>query len=459
MSDQPSVVVLGDVWLHRRVADKVIGHNMLAQDVLGFPGGAAYTAMALAALGRKTQLIAIASVDEAGVALHGMCQDIPNLWPRFSSVLAGTPTYVSTRRLTGDRTGHWETLPAPFDASFFINQALGEARAVGPVQAYVIVDAGLGTVPDPVIRAVISAGPTFVLAPYYRLTADRYGGATAVLTTSTEALQWAYARGNVHPALDPTNAEAIGGVVAPAIQRELGAALAIVTCNRDGAVTAVPETQPFMHIRYHKATARLPVLTTKAILAFGVGAVEAYLRGMELQPAMRFANLLGFLAARETNPAIITEDDVDAWMLELRRPSEEKMRSVAEAAAMRARLEAKGQRVAVVSGGFDYFTGGHEYILTRNIDSVMMALVRRQGQVDLGVRCRRVAAFADVVVVVDDAEAAIRQIRPNVIYVGEEHRGRPVPGIDFVASRGGDVQFFPMQPVAPDATSDIHPPA
>jgi hypothetical protein len=138
----------------------------------------------------------------------------------------------------------------------------------------------------------------------------------------------------VHPALDPTDAAAIGDVVAPVMQRELNTQLAIITCNQHGAVTAVPESEPLLHVQRHRATARLPVLTEPAMPAFAVGAVEGYLRGMELAQSMRFANLLGFLAAREANPAIVTEDHTDAWMLEQRQQPEGKMRSILEAAAM-----------------------------------------------------------------------------------------------------------------------------
>jgi bifunctional ADP-heptose synthase (sugar kinase/adenylyltransferase) len=457
MSEPPtSVLVLGDSWLNRRVVGQNDGPNFVSTSVSLTAGGAAHVALSLAARGRKVQVVTTASSDADGGSLFDTCKEKENLWPRFIWVADYTPVRETFVTRTGEILRHVRpSVVSPTTAESQLRPILSDVVNVGPVPACVLLD-GDAMLSPRLIRDVIRTWPTFVNTQADRLVADIYGGVGTVVISHRAALRWACLRNLLHPALDPNDPVSIAEVVGQAMQRELSAHMVVITCGRFGAVATLAD-QPQRHIRPETVLTVWDGNSTAE--SFLAGFVEGTLSGMQLEAALTFANRLGLLAARTDGPTIVTNDAVDDWLLES-RPPESKQATVVQAAQMRHRLQARGRRVALISGTWDYFHAGHRYLVERaEVGNVLIALVKTTGEQMLLTRLRALAGINDVAIVVpvDDVEAAIREIRPNIIYLGEEHRGQAAPGVDFVARHGGDVQFVPMQPVAPHASSSLHP--
>lgn len=460
MSEPPtSVVVLGDSWLHRRSVGKSGGPNFISESVGVTAGGAAHVALSLAALGRKTQIVTAAGGDADGGMLYDTCKERPDLWPRFVWTPEYTQLYETFVTDAGEILRHRRPPRELPTANMQVRGELSLAINSGPIAAYVIVDHDDGLLLDPLVRDVLRAGQTFVTAPADRLKRDIYGGATVVVISSKVALRWAQLRNMLHPALDPHSPVAIAEVVGPAIQRELHAQLVIITCGRFGSVTTIADQPDQLRFRHSLPEETLAVWDGNSTgESFLAGFVEGCLSGMFLEAALLFANRVALLAAKKDGPTIVTNNELDDLMLAT-RPTQNKLATVAKAAQMRHRLQARGRRVVVAAGTWDHLHGGHRYLLEQAGDSVLMVLVKELGETILQDRLRDLANLPNVaiVVTVSDVEAAVREIRPNVMLVGEEHRGQQVPGIDFVARHGGDIQFIPMH--AFYATSNLHPTA
>lgn len=453
------VLVLGDAlldgWLHgesvrlsREAPVQVVGVGS-AELV---PGGAANTAVDVAALGGRVRFLAVVGDDADGAALRAALS-ARGVGDDDVRAVPGRRTLAKRRVTAGGqqllRLDEGDAGPLPADAAAWLLHRLD--ALVDAVDVVVVSDYGLGTL-----------GPAAVA----RLAALREAGRVPVLVVDArDPLRWASTRPT---AVKPNAGEAaalLGGLPldvdrAAAVEGEAervlaatGAQVAAVTLDVDGALVlergrAAHRVWPREPHPSGQAAGAGDVFTATLALALASGAPAA--AAGELAAAAAAVSV----AVPGTTPC--SADDLRAALLESAGP----LLDIERLTAVLRPLRLRGRRLVLTNGCFDGLHRGHVAYLTRakalgdvlivgiNSDSSVRALlgptrptqaVADRAAVLAGLSC------VDHVVAFDGptAEGLVESVRPAVYAKGGDYTAAMLPETAAVLRVGGEVVLLP----------------
>jgi rfaE bifunctional protein kinase chain/domain/rfaE bifunctional protein nucleotidyltransferase chain/domain len=414
-------------------------------------GGAANTAVNLAALGGRATLVAAVGADAAGdrlrvrLAAAGVTAQLATVRPRR--------TLVKSRVLADGqvlaRLDDGDAGPIPgYAAARLIDLAATELDRAGEgYQAIVVCDYGAGTLTDPV-RAWL--GTVRQWLPLFVLDAHELSG-------------WARLRPDV---VTPNFVEAAALLPGPVtgnraawvtrhatqLVRRSGARTVAVTLDADGAVLVERDTPP---VRVHPRAASVRS-TTGAGDCYVAAFTLALAAGLAGPAAAELAQRAAEIAVSGSGTAVCTAADLAAST----------MSSIVDDVAL-ARLVAgyreQGRRIVFTNGCFDVLHRGHVGYLeeaARLGDVLVVAVnsddsVRRLKGADRPVnpapdRVAILAALRSVAHVVvfdeDSPRKLIALVRPDVYVKGGDYPPELIPEAPLVRQLGGEVRTMAYLP-------------
>jgi D-beta-D-heptose 7-phosphate kinase/D-beta-D-heptose 1-phosphate adenosyltransferase len=450
------VVILGDVMLDRflygeapRLSPEAPVPVVRLGRVEAMPGGAGNVARNVAALGGEARLVALCGQDAAGAELGAMLGDMARLVAAPGRVTT-TKLRVIAARQQVVRVDEERAEPA--DAAERDALAARLAEAMEGAEVLVLSDYAKGTLTPEVVRAALALatarGIPCLVDPKGR-DFDRYAGAS-VLTPNA-----------------PELAEASGLPVAGDADCE-AAARALLARIALGAVLVTRSEKGMLLIPRDAPAVAVPALarevfdvsgagdTALAALALGVAA------GRTLAEAMRVANAAAGVVVGKLGTATCSAAELDHALREQEGATGEVLPwPVAERLAQGWR--AAGLRVGFANGCFDVLHAGHVQLLRaarRHCDRLVVALnddasvARLKGSArpinTLADRAAVIGALAAVDAVIAFAEdtplEAIRALRPDRLFKGEDYAPDQVVGAAEVASWGGRTVLLPLLP-------------
>jgi len=466
-AEQPSILVIGDVMLDgwwsgsiERLCREAPAPVVDIQTRESVPGGAANTAMNLAALGAKVSVAGIIGADDAGEDLRGQLAaagiDVQHLYTHQDMVTTTKIRISSGGQVMLRLDDSATTVPADALAAL----AASVHAAVERQDAVLVCDYGTGVVADPVRTALADA-----------LGSNTGGtGRPLVVVDAHDPRPWAA----LQPDLVTPNAqetarlldrklpegqdrvEAVGTEAAALLERT-GARAVVVTLDRDGTVLLTSDG-----VR-HRTWAR-PAAEKQASGAgdtFVAALTLARAAGLPLTASLDLAQSAADVVVHQPGTSVCSTAQLSRYL-----------EAFADTALSEDELErqmelhrAQGQRIVLTNGCFDVLHSGHTRYLNQAKqlgDILVVALnsddsVRRlkgagrpiNNMVD---RAAVVAALScvDYVTVFDTPTATplIRRLRPEVYAKGgdytpamleetpavEEYGGR-VAILDYVAER------------------------
>ncbi|GAA1626857.1 D-glycero-beta-D-manno-heptose 1-phosphate adenylyltransferase [Georgenia ruanii] len=411
------------------------------------PGGAANTAMNLAALGARVRLAGVVGDDEAGRRLLGLLRAV-GVDLAAVVVAAGVATTAKTRIVADDQVLlRVDDAPGPGYPPA-VRDALARAAlaATRDVAAEVVCDYGAGALADPV-RAALTA---------------RTRRPPLTVVDAHDPRPWAA----LHPAVATPNAEElatlIGGplgvdrvaeVVARAaeILAASGAEAVVVTLDRDGTVVLTPDAAP-------RRTVAQPVPEAQASGAgdtFVAGLTVALAAGLPLAPAADVAQAAADVVVRQAGTTVCTSDELAARLGARRAKTLAEDELVARVAADRA----AGRRVVLTNGCFDVLHRGHTRCLeqAKDLGDVLVVAINGDESVrrlkgpgrPINPAADRAAVLAalgcvDYVTVFDTDTPIplIERIRPDVYAKGGDYTPEMLAETGPVRAYGGAVRML-----------------
>lgn len=413
------------------------------------PGGAANTAVAVAALGARCAFLSVVGADEAGVIL---AEKLADAGVETDGLLAapGRETIVKQRisargqlLLRLDR-GSEGDLPDLIERRLI--EALGKAWEAA--DAVIVSDYGYGICTDRVITAVAQLqrrSPRVLVADAKDL--GRWAGAalTAAKPNYAEAIAL----------LGLGAIEGIDRVEQIVAAREIlaartGAQLLAVTLDTSGAVLLEPGCEPYRTFTSPAADSHAAgagdTFTAAFACALAAGAHSA-----------NAADIAAAAAAACVGTAGTTTCTVE--MLHERVAGEAKLAGPASVAAQVAAWRAAGKRIVFTNGCFDILHHGHISYLNRakalgdvlivglNSDASVRALKGPRRPINPeGDRAAVLAALGcvDLVVLFEEATPArlIEAIRPDLFVKGGDYTIATLPEAPLVQRLGGEVKLL-----------------
>lgn len=425
-----------------------------------FPGGAANTAVNIAALGGCPVLVAPVGDDPEGAWLrHRLAEAGVETYP---VVVSGWHTPTKRRVVAGDQLvvrlddGPGQFLPPSARRTLL---ALVEAAMSPPPAAVVLCDYGYGALSTGLRRWLREHRPDLPVVAVDAHQLQRWADLHPTLVTPSfaEALDVLDAGDDAFTS-PGDRARFVESRSAEFFDRT-GAHLAAVTLDSDGAVALSPGRPPV------RTTAR------PAAASHAVGAGDAYLAaltlavtaGAELPEAAQLAQLAATNAINGPRTCICCRDDLLTAL-----PADEPRLAgrVLDADGLVQRLRAersRGARVVFTNGCFDVLHAGHVGFLAqaRSLGDVLVVAVnsdesvRRLKGADRPVNAeddRTVVLSAlscvDYVTVFDEATPArlIELVRPDVYVKGGDYRPDLLPEGPLVERLGGQVQILDYLP-------------
>ena len=465
----PRVVVVGDVMLDRwwvgtssrltREAPAPVVEVQRRHDV---PGGAANTAMNLAALGADVRLVGLVGTDEAGRTLRDLLQAAGV----EISGLIGDPsvaTVTKTRVVSDDQVlvridDLWRT---PVTPALEEELATATAKALVEVEALVVCDYGSGTLQPAVAAAFVrqSRPPLFVVdahdgAPWAALAPD------LVTPNAAEAFRLL---GREAPT-DGSRLEVLAAA-APQLRQRAGARAVLVTLDRDGSVLFDADS---LDVDVPYRTLGSPRAEKQAAGAgdtFVAALTLARAAGVPLPVAASLAQAAADVVVQRFGTSVCSTDELVEHL------------AVGDAALDEETLlrrlavdRAAGRRIVLTNGCFDVLHRGHTTYLSQAAqlgDVLVVAVnsdrsVRRlkgperpiNGAVD---RAGVIAALSCVTYVTifdtDTPVPLLARVRPDVYAKGGDYRPEMLAEAAVVESYGGEVAILDYVPS--QSTSDV----
>ncbi|MEV0394521.1 D-glycero-beta-D-manno-heptose 1-phosphate adenylyltransferase [Polymorphospora rubra] len=434
-------------------------------------GGAANTAVNVAALGGRATLVAPVGADTAGGEIRA-CLDRAGV--RDHTLLhPGHPTPVKRRLLAADQILVREDEggpagPLPDDAVRLLLDALAGAadEVTGPGAALVICDYGLGALPGPVRAWLLAHRHSFDTVALDAHDLDAWRGlAPTVVTPSL---------GEAHAALRPGSGPPSGGPPGPPggspdrvalaesylpeLRRRTGAEIVALTLDVDGAVVSDGVGSP-----YRSHADAVPA-------SHAVGAGDAYLAAITLAlttgvPAPVAGGIAQLAASRTLDgpgTCVCDRDRLVATPGPARTPRPTVVDADALAAAVD-RRRAAGARIVFTNGCFDVLHRGHVRFLEQaaELGDVLVVAVNSDDSVRrLKGRDRPVNPVEDRVAVLaalscvdyvvtfaaDSPADLLRAIRPEVYVKGGDYPPDLVPESPLVRGLGGEIRILGYVP-------------
>jgi D-beta-D-heptose 7-phosphate kinase/D-beta-D-heptose 1-phosphate adenosyltransferase len=465
----PRVAVVGDVMLDRwwvgssnRLSREAPAPVVEVQRRNDVAGGAANTAMNLAALGAEVRLVGVVGADDAGATLRDL---LHTAGVDVSGLLASADvaTVTKTRVVSDDqmlvriddvqRTELTPTLEEDLAAA--------AAKALVGVDALLVCDYDSGRL----VRAVESA---FTLQSRPPL----------MVVDAHDGLPWAHLRPDV---VTPNAAEAfrlLGRTVptdgsriaalteaAADLRRRSGAGAVLVTLDRDGSVLFGPDDTDLPEPYRTPASPRAEKQAAGAGDTFVAALTLARAAGVPLQVAASLAQAAADVVVQRFGTSVCSTDELVEHL------------GVGDAAleeeALLRRLaadRAAGRRIVLTNGCFDVLHRGHTTYLSQaaqlgdvlvvavNSDRSVRRLKGPERPINAAAdRAGVIAALSCVsYVTVFDTDTPIpllERLRPDVYAKGGDYSADTLPEADVVRGYGGEVRILDFVPS--QSTTDV----
>jgi rfaE bifunctional protein nucleotidyltransferase chain/domain/rfaE bifunctional protein kinase chain/domain len=460
------VLVLGDAlldgWLSGAPARLCREAPVAVLDVAerrNAPGGAANTAMNLAALGANVELVAAAGLDEPGDLLYDALVGA-GVATRLVRV-PGRRTLTKRRLLAGDQIiarfdeGDADALDDPAALLAVARAALDSAP-----EAVAVCDYGAGTVPDALVALLATWRQDIPLLAVDAHDLGRWRAVRPDLVTPSLA-EAARLLGDDEPAAEPVVVEldvdrpawAAGRLAA--VRAATGARIVALTMDVDGALVL------------DDAGAVHRTGTTPAPGANSAGAGDSYLSGFLLAllsgapagTAARVAQAAASTVLCRPGTSVCGVSD----LLDRLAPAPPGPVCTAELVARVHEARARGARVVFTNGCFDVLHRGHVGYLSqaRELGDLLVVAVNSDDSVrrlkgpsrPVNPQEDRAAVLAalgcvDHVVVFDEdsPQRLLELVRPDVYVKGGDYRPELIPEAELVHRLGGEVRTLDYLP-------------
>lgn len=453
-------VVAGDLILDRYVEGDVSRINPEApvpvvrahRERFGL-GGAANTALNLAALGAEVRLLGAVGEDEDGALL---CDLASKAGIDASATVAEGGRITTRKTRVISRSQHllrvdWETDRPLAPAGV---ERLADAAFAGEApDILVLSDYAKGVLTEGLLSRVLQEGRKRsipVLVDPKGREFSRYAGAYLVTPNRAEAEAWSGS--------SLSEEDAIRRCLA-SLKKDLDLRAAVITLGSGGL--AWIDDQDVHHRERARAREVFDVTgagdTVLAALAFFLGA------GAALHEAARLANVAAGIAVGRVGAVAVSREEILERILDAGDGPERKF---VDRSALEAVLEARrrrGSKIVFTNGCFDVLHRGHVEFLRfcraqgdflvvgLNSDRSVRALKGPSRPVNA--EADRAAVLAalesvDLIAVFDEdtPERIIETVKPDVLVKGEDWREKGVVGREFVEGRGGKVVLAPLVP-------------
>ena len=422
------------------------------------PGGAANVAMNIAALDGQVRLVGVIGADHYGASLRAL---IDAAAPQIGAALIVNEdglTTVKTRIIVGQH----HIVRIDREKECRLTEALESglidaARAAIETAAVVVIsDYAKGTLTQRLIQAIIAHANALdipVIVDPKGGDFSVYRGAT-ILTPNVGELRAATGL--------PCDSDEDAERAASAASAATGAQI-LLTRSEKGMLLVGKDAAPF-----HLPTEAREVFDVSGAGDTVVATLAVCLASnMPVERAMRFANSAAGLVVAKVGTATVTTAELRAEMLqaEARNSAKpfSKIMTLEEAKNHRSLWQAGALSVGFTNGCFDLLHPGHISLIAQakaSCDRLIVALnsddsVRRLKGADRpvqGIEARAIimAALGDVDAVIvfdeDTPEAAIVELRPDVLIKGADYTEDQVVGASFVRSLGGTVVLADITP-------------
>jgi len=456
----PRVAVIGDYlldgwWTGRidRVAREAPAPVVDVLDRRYAPGGAANTAVNLAALGARVVAVGLVGDDPAGGTLRGL--------------LASAGVDVrALRTVPGARTTTKDRVVAADQLVLRLDDTERTAWPVDAVQAFVRTAADVSVRCD--AEVLCDYGSTLMTEEAVGALADRPGRAPLSVVDAHDVRRWSALQPDL---VTPNAAEAEAVLDAPLPQDvdraavvaghtdelldRTGARAAVVTLDRDGSVLVRRGTAP-------RRTHAHPALEKQASGAgdtFVAALTAAAASGVHLDAAVTLAQCAADVAVQKAGTCVCSFEELVRWLGGAPDPTLD----VDELEARLAEHRRQGHRIVFTNGCFDVLHRGHTAYLrqARELGDVLVvainadASVRRLKGPDRPIntaadRASVLAALSCVDHVVVFAEDTprdlIRRLRPDIYAKGGDYTPQMLAEADVVAEVGGEVRILDYVP-------------
>ncbi|WP_233188971.1 D-glycero-beta-D-manno-heptose 1-phosphate adenylyltransferase [Subtercola sp. Z020] len=422
-------------------------------------GGAANTALNLAALGARVRLVGLVGTDAAADRLLALLTEAGvDVTPvvRFG----GAATAAKTRIVSGDQViVRLDEIPhAPSPAAVLAEVAAAALASGRGADAEIVCDYGLGAVSRPVREALEARAerPGFSVVDAHDAAAWRRFAADLVTPNGRET---ALLLGTeLRP--DADRAAIVERRAGDVLARS-GAAAAVVTLDRDGTLVVTPEGV------LHRTQAR-PVAERQASGAgdtFVAALTLARIAGLPLDVAASFGQAAADVVVQHDGTTVCTPG-------ELLRGLAEAPDVIGRDALLAAVAEARaaGCRVVFTNGCFDVLHRGHTTYLrqARALGDLLVVAVNSDASARRlkgpgrpinaeGDRAAVLASlgFVDYVTVFDEdtPSALIEALRPDIYAKGGDYSAEMLEESEVVRSAGGEVRILGY--VAEHSTSEL----
>lgn len=458
----PGVIVVGDavldVWLagesyrlcrEAPVPVVEVSHHSRA------PGGAANTAVNLAALGGQVSLVSVAGDDVDGEALHRLLSDA-------GVDTSGLVTDTGHRTATKQRVVAADQLVARYDLS--PQRAPSEAAMLTTVVA---LDAALRSRPDATV-VIGDYGQGAVGGALLRELARRRDELNLLVVDAHDLEPWASLRPDL---VTPNVNEAAGLLGAPApegarldtlsarrddLLASSGAATVVLTGDHEGAalLTNAPP-------RTHRTWAD-PAPERRASGAgdsFVAGLTLALAVGLEPASAIELAQAAADVAVSQPGTAVVSTSQLAARLLRNRGATLDH----AELARVLAEHRTAGRRIVFTNGCFDVLHRGHVAYLSqaKQLGDVLVVALNSDSSVtrlkgpgrpvnpvpDRAAVLAALSCVDHVTVFDEDTPAALLELlRPDTYAKGGDYTPEMLPETPLVRSLGGEVSILDYLP-------------
>ena len=454
------ILVVGDVMLDRyfegvveRVSPEAPVPVVRVLRTFDRPGGAANTAVNIAALGGRPMLVGVTGRDAAAETVRALVEATGVAGESLVSVDT-VPTTVKTRLLDGHQQVARFDEERPFDDAdarvslcTLIEARLPRARLT------VISDYAKGVCDTAVCRTVIDGGRrhgTQVIVDPKGTDFAKYAGAAVITPNQGEAA--AVVGFAIRDAEDGLRA-------ARWIRDAFEITSVIVTLGDKGLVMVGPDRAAVIPTR-----ARRVCDVTGAGDTMVAMLAVALAEGTAIEEACHLANAAAGLQVARIGATTVTRQEVH---VSLERPpvAADKIMKLERLASMVRHARAEGRRIGFTNGCFDMLHHGHVAVLeaaAAECDVLVVGLnsdasVRRlkgptRPVVPAESRRAVLAALSSVAWVCefddDTPLELIRAIEPDVLVKGGDYTVDTIVGADLVLARGGRVMTVPLVPHA-----------
>ena len=456
----PRIAVVGDLildgwWRGRteRLSREAPAPVVEVEDRLEAPGGAANTAMNLAALGADVRIVGVVGADPAGARL--VCRLEAGEVGTDGVLTRSEVTTVTKVRIVSDdqillRIDDAPVVePAP-DLIEDLTDAV--AAALEGADALVVGSYGSSVLPVVVEQAVRRVGrPPTVVVDAHDLSCWRGLAPDVVTPNAAEAYRLL---GTATPDSNGRRADVLAGAW-PALQAATGAAAVTVTLDRDGALLLRDGMPPYR-------TWGRPAPERQASGAgdtFTAALTAGLVAGLDLPTAVELAQVAADVVVQRFGTSVCSTEDL---LARLGRPAAQ----VLDAATLVERVAAErdaGRRIVLTNGCFDVLHRGHTAALAAAAelgDVLVVAVnsddsIRRLKGPDRPInvaadRAAVLAALSDVdYVTIFDTDTPIpllELLRPDVYTKGGDYSPEMLAEAHVVRAYGGEVQIVSYVP-------------